>query len=215
MPRYTVMLSEAELRDSLGLLRGGAEFVAALDLETLVRGVAACDFLGAAALPAAGAAVCARLLPGAEAAAKEDAKEALLAVMKRTSFGPALWATAPLETVGRLSVGSAEQQDERGVAVVRMARSELARRTLALPVGLGHYRAWEHPFIVSTIVNFTSNYRAFSTVFCTILHYSIQNSAKIASLANPNFSTCKYCFGQHLESRLSKIQLKSSTKTTK
>ena len=79
MPWYTGMLSEADLRDGLGLLRGGAELVAALDLETLVRGVAACGFLGAAgALPAA-AAVCARLLPGADVAAEEEAREAFTA----------------------------------------------------------------------------------------------------------------------------------------
>ena len=46
--------------------------------------------------------------------------------------GPALLATAPLETVGRLSVGSGEIGDEHG-AVVRMVRAELTRRILALP----------------------------------------------------------------------------------
>ena len=76
VPRYTVMLSEADLQDAFGLLRGGAEFVAALDLEALVRAVVACDYLGAAALPAA-AAVCARLLPGADVAAEEEAREAV------------------------------------------------------------------------------------------------------------------------------------------
>ena len=128
VPRYTVMLSEADLRDAFGLLRGGAEFVAALDLEALVRAVVACDYLGAAALPAAvcgcglrlrsaaavcAAAVCARLLPGADAAAEEEAKEAFLNMMERTSFGPALWATAPLEEVSRLAggVGQEEQGD--------------------------------------------------------------------------------------------------------
>ena len=132
VPRYTVMLSEADLRDGLGVLRGGAEFVTALDLETLVRGVAACDFLGAGALPASSA-VCARLLlPIADAAAAGDAMESFVAVMERTSFGPALWATAPLETVGRLSVGSGEQADEYR-AVVRMARAELTRRIAGLP----------------------------------------------------------------------------------
>ena len=62
--------------------------------------------LGAGA-PAA-AAVWARLLPGTEAAAEEEAEQSFLAVMERTSFGPALWAIAPLEEVGRLSVGSGE-----------------------------------------------------------------------------------------------------------
>ena len=52
-------------------------------VETLVRAVAACDFLGVGALPAV-AAVCARLLPGADAAAEEEAKEALLNVMEQT-----------------------------------------------------------------------------------------------------------------------------------
>ena len=49
------------------------------------------DFLGDGALPAA-AAVWARLLPGAEAGAEEEAKEVFLGAMERTSFGPALWA---------------------------------------------------------------------------------------------------------------------------
>ena len=52
VPRYTVMLSEADLRDGLGLLRGGAGFAAAADPRALARAVAACDFLGAV-LPAA------------------------------------------------------------------------------------------------------------------------------------------------------------------
>ena len=105
--RYAVFLSEPDLRDCLALLRepeSGASFAAAADLGALARTVAACDFLGAAALPAA-AAVCARLLPGAEAAAEEEAKEAFLGVMERTSFGPALWAVVPLEEVGRLAGG--------------------------------------------------------------------------------------------------------------
>ena len=103
-------------------------------LEALARAVAACDFLGAGALPAA-AAVCGRLLPGAEAAAEEEAKEAFLGVMERTSFGPALWAVVPLETVGRLagSDGQDEQGDEHVLAVAGMARAELGRRILGLP----------------------------------------------------------------------------------
>ena len=52
VPRYTVMLSKADLRDGLGLLRGGAGFAAAADPRALARAVAACDFLGAV-LPAA------------------------------------------------------------------------------------------------------------------------------------------------------------------
>ena len=55
------MLSEPDLRDGIGLLRGGAGFAAAADLGTLTRAIVACDFLGAAVLPAA-AVVCARLL---------------------------------------------------------------------------------------------------------------------------------------------------------
>ena len=103
-------------------------------LEALARAVAACDFLGAGALPAA-AAVCGRLLPGAEAAAEEETKEAFLGVMERTSFGPALWAVVPLETVGLLagSDGQDEQGDEHVLAVAGMARAELGRRILGLP----------------------------------------------------------------------------------
>ena len=132
--RYTVMLSESELRDGLALLRGGVTFAAAADLDALVRAVAACDFLGAGALPAA-AAVWARLLPGAEAAAKVEAKEAFLGVVERTSFGPALWATVPLEEVGRLArtVGQEEQGDAHVQAVADMARAELARQIAGLP----------------------------------------------------------------------------------
>ena len=132
-PRYTVMLSEADLRHGLGLLRGGAEFVAALDLETLVRAVAACDFLGAAALPAT-AAVLARLLPGAGAAAEEEAKEVFFNVMERTSFGPALWAEVPLEQVGRMQGHAVRQEvegdeaDGGGVVVVVVVGGRRRRR---------------------------------------------------------------------------------------
>ena len=50
-------------------------------------------------------------------------------------FGPALLATVPFETVGRLSVGGgdSDQSDERGKAVGDMARAELARRIPGLP----------------------------------------------------------------------------------
>ena len=47
-------------------------------------------------------------------------------------------------------------------------------------VGLGDYRAWEHPFILPTIVNFRVNYRALFAGFYRILHYNTQNSTKIA-----------------------------------
>ena len=137
--RYAVSLSEPDLRGCLALLRepaaGGANnFAAAADRGALVRAVAACDFLGASALTAA-AAICARLLPGAEAAAEEEAKEAFHAVMDQTSFGPALWATAPLEEVGRLAggVGQEEQGDAHVRAVAGMARAELDRRIAGLP----------------------------------------------------------------------------------
>ena len=139
VPRYTVMLSGSDLQDTLGLVRGEAGFAAATDLETLLRAISACDFLASigrkfsvtsAALPAA-AAVCARLLPGAEPVAAAEARAAFHAVMERTSFGPALWATVSLETVGRLA--SCCQADARGRAVADMARAELARRLAALP----------------------------------------------------------------------------------
>ena len=52
-------------------------------------------------------------------------------------------------------------------------------------IGLGDYRAWEHPFIVPTIVNFTGNYRALFAGFYRILRYNTQNSTNIASLAKP------------------------------
>ena len=94
-PRYTVMLSEADLRDGLGLLRGGAEFAAAADPETLARAVAACDFLGTATLPAA-AAVCARLLPGAEPAAAEEARAAAAKAVEAMAAAEAARAAAEL-----------------------------------------------------------------------------------------------------------------------
>ena len=166
VPRYTVILSEADLRDGLGLLRDGAGFAAAADPKTLARAAAAGDFLGVA-LPAA-AVVFARLLARAEPSALEEAQaaeakaaadaeeaadaaeavavdaarvaatartaaeearaspaavgeaqEAFHAVMERTSFAPALWATVPLEAVGRLvgGVGQEEQGDEHTQAV--------------------------------------------------------------------------------------------------
>ena len=136
--RYAASLSEPDLRGCLALFRepaaGGANFAAAADLGALARAVAACDFLGAGALPAA-AMVWARLLPGAEAAAAEEAKEAFLCVVEQTSFGPALWAAGPLETVGRLagSDGQEEQGDEHVRAVAGMALAELGRRILGMP----------------------------------------------------------------------------------
>ena len=135
--RYAVSLSEPDLRGFLALLRepaSVASFAAAADLGALARAVAACDFLGASALPAA-AAVWARLLPGAEAAAEVEAKEAFLGVMERTSFGPALWAVVPLDTVGRLAggIGHEEQGDAHVHTVAGMARAELARRIASLP----------------------------------------------------------------------------------
>ena len=98
-----------------------------------MRAVAACDFLGAGALPAA-AAVCAQLLPGAETGAEEEAiNEAFIGVVERTSFGPALlWAVVPLETVGWLAGGVGQEEHCEGDAHVQsvggMARTELARR---------------------------------------------------------------------------------------
>ena len=77
VPRYTVMLSEAGPRDGTGVLRGGAEFAVVLDLGTLVRGVAACGFLEAAALPGA-TAVFARLLLGAGSAARGTPRGCLI-----------------------------------------------------------------------------------------------------------------------------------------
>ena len=184
VPRYTVILSEADLRDGLGLLRDGAGFAAAADPKTLARAVAAGDFLGVA-LPAA-AVVFARLLARAEPSALEEAQaaeakaaadaeeaadaaeavavdaarvaatartaaeearaspaavgeaqEAFRAVMERTSFGPARWATVSLEAVARLAgdVGQEEQGDahvQAAAAVGGMARAELTRQIAAL-----------------------------------------------------------------------------------
>ena len=134
--RYTVSLSEPDLRGCLALLdrepASDADFAAAADLGALLRAIAACDFLGVGAPTAA---VWARLLPGAEAAAEEEAKEAFLCVVEQTSFGPALWAAGPLETVGRLagSDGQEEQGDEHVRAVAGMALAELGRRILGMP----------------------------------------------------------------------------------
>ena len=178
--RFSINVSESDLRAAIELLRGGTGFIAETDPGVLARAVAACDFLGATTLPGA-AAVCARLLPGADPAAAatkaaasearavaaraevdelavkaraaearavaarteadklaaeaaEETQSAFHAVMEQTTYGPALWATVPLEEVGRLAgaVGQAEG-DDRGKAVAGMARAELARRILALP----------------------------------------------------------------------------------
>ena len=71
-------------------------------------------------------------------------------------------------------------------------------------------RAWEHPFIVPTIVNFIGNYRALFARLYTILHYNMQNATKLASLAR--LCTSKICSGQTLGLQL---QLKSTKEITK
>ena len=78
-------------------------------------------------------------------------------------------------------------------------------------VGLGDYRAWEHPFIVPTIVNFTGNYRALFAGFYTILRY---NTQKFHKNRQPG-KTMTSVLVKHLDSELSKIELKSTTKITK
>ena len=136
--RYTISLSRPEIRDAFalwGLCYSGqtaAGFAAAADPGELARAVAACDFLGGVALPAA-AMVCTRVLPGTEPAAAEEPREAFFAVMERTSYGPALWGTMPVEDVDRLSAGGDGQADERGQAVAGMARAELSRWLASLP----------------------------------------------------------------------------------
>ena len=124
------MLSEPDLRDGIGLLRGGAGFAAAADLGTLTRAIAACDFLGAAVLPApepAAAAICARLLlPGAAAAAATAATAAAAARV------------AAVEAVAEAAANAAEAAANVARAVTEVARASAAaeeRGQRGLPSG--------------------------------------------------------------------------------
>ena len=75
--------------------------------------------------------------------------------------------------VGRLheAVRADRQVDVRwsGWSTSFVAADSLTENTW-LGIGLGDYRAWEHPFIVPTIVNVTGNYRALFPGFYTILN---------------------------------------------
>ena len=133
--RLMVGLSGSDLRDCLALLRRRA-WRRTWSLPTLVRAVAAADYLGATGLLPT-AAISEKLTAGAVHSGRRRRRQsqaALHEVMARTSFGPALWEAAPTEVVGRLIVaGGGGQDDELGRAVGSWARAELVRRLAGLP----------------------------------------------------------------------------------